>query len=35
MFEDRPLLAVLVALGIAFSITLAVEGVRKLRKRQA
>jgi membrane protein DedA with SNARE-associated domain len=35
MFEDRPLLAVLVALGIAFSITLAVEGVRKLRRRQA
>jgi membrane-associated protein len=35
MFENRPLLAVLVALGIAFSITVAVEGVRKLRRRQA
>jgi membrane-associated protein len=35
MFENRPLLAVLVALGIAFSITIAVEGVRKLRRRQA
>jgi membrane-associated protein len=32
-FEDRPLLAVTVALGIAFSIALLVEGVRKLRKR--
>lgn len=35
VFEDRPLLAVLVALGIALSVTVAVEGVRKLRKRQA
>ncbi len=32
-FEDRPLLAVTVALGIAFSIALLVEGIRKLRKR--
>jgi membrane-associated protein len=32
-FEDRPILAVTVALGIAFAITALVEGVRKLRKR--
>jgi membrane-associated protein len=32
-FEDRPLIAVTVALGIAFSIGLIVEGIRKLRKR--
>jgi membrane protein DedA with SNARE-associated domain len=32
-FEDRPLLALIVALGIAFGITAVVEGVRKLRKR--
>jgi membrane-associated protein len=32
-FEDRPLLALLVALGIAFGIALVVEGIRKLRKR--
>ncbi len=31
-FEDRPVLAVFVALGIAFGITIAVEGVRKLRR---
>jgi membrane-associated protein len=31
-FEDRPLIAVTVALGIAFSIALIVEGIRKLRK---
>lgn len=33
-FEDRPLLAVAVALGIAFAITLLVEGIRKLRARR-
>jgi membrane protein DedA with SNARE-associated domain len=32
-FEDRPLLAVAVALGIAFAITLLVEGIRKLRAK--
>ena len=32
-FEDRPLLALIVALGIAFGIALLVEGIRKLRKR--
>jgi membrane protein DedA with SNARE-associated domain len=32
-FEDRPILAVIVALGIAFAITALVEGIRKLRKR--
>ena len=34
VFEDRPILAVLVALGIAFGITIGVEGVRKLRARR-
>lgn len=32
-FEDRPILAVLVALGIAFGLGLLVEGIRKLRTR--
>ena len=32
-FEDRPLIAVTVALGIAFSVALVVEGIRKLRQR--
>jgi membrane protein DedA with SNARE-associated domain len=32
-FEDRPLLAVAVALGIAFAITLLVEGIRRLRAK--
>ena len=34
VFEDRPILAVLVALGIAFGITVGVEGVRKFRARR-
>jgi len=34
-FENRPLLAVAVALGIAFAITLLVEGIRKLRARKS
>jgi len=33
-FENRPLLAVAVALGIAFTITILVEGIRKLRARR-
>jgi membrane protein DedA with SNARE-associated domain len=32
-FEDRPLIAVTLALGIAFSIALVVEGIRRLRER--
>jgi membrane-associated protein len=33
MFEDKPWLALLIALGIAFAITLGVEGVRRVRER--
>ena len=32
-FEDRPLLALLVALGVAFGVGILVEGIRKLRER--
>ena len=33
MFEDRPWLAVLIALGIAGAITIGVEGIRRVRER--
>jgi len=32
-FEDRPLLALLVSLGLAFGIGILIEGIRKLRER--
>jgi hypothetical protein len=33
MFSDHPLFALAVALGIAFSVTLVAEGIRRFRGR--